>query len=142
MTAPLVYPDDLGTYLNDPNINTDRATAMIADAQTLCETILSPLPPAASVVVKRVAARAYVSTTTSRAAQIAGGGGAFAGGALPVTGGVILTRIDKADLRRIAGGGGAFTIDLLAADFTPDLPPWDQGDLDSEGWDTGDGWLV
>ena len=136
MTAPLVYPDDLGTYLNDPNINTDRATEMIADAQTLCETILTPLPATAAVVVKRVAARGYVTTTTTRAAQIQGAGSPFAGGVAPVTGGVFLTRLDKADLRRMAGGGGAFSIDLLGPDYvTPCLPPWDE-DVYSTNWST------
>lgn len=112
MSAPLVTPDDLGVYLNDSGINVGRASAMITDAQTLCETIVSPLPTAASVVVKRVAARAYVTTTTTKGAQIAAAGSPFVG-TVGSAGGVWLTRADKADLRRLAGSGGAFSIDPL-----------------------------
>lgn len=126
MSSPLVEPSDLGTYLKDTTIDTGRAAAMIADAQTLCESIVSPLPTTASVVVKRVAARAYVTTTVSRNGQAASAGspiGATPGGG----GGVYLTRGDKADLRRLAGGSSAFSIDPVETTYTlpTNLPYWD-----------------
>jgi hypothetical protein len=124
MSNPLVTSDDLGVYLNDPDIDEDRATAMIADAQALCESVVATLPPAASVVVKRVAGRAYVSTTSAvRQAQIVAGGSPFGGG--PSAGGVFLTRQDRADLRRMTGGGGAFSINLLPSTYSADLPYYD-----------------
>lgn len=125
----MITPDDLGVYLKDPSIDTVRATEMIADAQTLCESILNPLPTTASVVVKRVAGRGYVTTTSARQSQVAGAGSPF--GAQPGgMGGIHLYAEDIADLRRLAGGGGAFSIDMLPAGYTPPvsytLDDWDQ----------------
>lgn len=117
MSNPIVDPSDLSTYLNDPSILADsvataRAASFIADAQILCESIISPLPPAASVVVKRVAARGYVTVTSPRQQQLNAAGAPF-GATGTGMGGVWLSRADKADLRRLGGGGGAFTIDVL-----------------------------
>ena len=133
MTSPLVQPGDLGVYLKDTSIDTARAQAMIDDAQTLCATIVSPLPAAASVVVKRVAARAYVSTTQSRSGQSAAVG-AVIGSQSGVGGGVWLSRTDVVDLRRMAGGGSAFSIDPLPSTYAPpaDLPYWDATDSVTE----------
>ena len=127
MSSPIVTPDDLGTYLNDPQINIDRASALIADAQAKCEDIVSPLPASAAVVVKQVAGRAYTSITSPRAAQAAAAGSPF--GATPGGfGGVYLTEYDIRDLRRAAGKSSAFSIDQLPSTYaTPsDLPYWDQ----------------
>lgn len=126
MSSPLVQPADLALYLKDASIDTARAVGMIADAQTLCESVVSPLPVTASVVVKRVAARAYVTTTVSRSKQAAGAGspiGSDPGG----LGGVWLTKKDEIDLRRLAGTGSAFSIDPLAATYAlpNDMPYWD-----------------
>lgn len=125
MSSPLVEPSDLGTYLNDSTIDTGRAAAMIADAQALCESIVSPLPTTASVVVKRVAARGYVTTNSRQAQAAAVGPGVI--GASPGMGGVYLTRADKADLRRLAGGSSAFSIDPVEATYAlpTNLPYWD-----------------
>lgn len=124
MGQPIIDADDLALYLNDDTIDVARAEAMIADAQLLCESIVAPLPPAAVVVVKRVAGRAYVTTTTTRGAQMSIAGSQF--GMLPgAQGGVFLTRQDRADLRRVAGGSNAFTINTFPADYEPDLPWWD-----------------
>jgi hypothetical protein len=124
MSDPIVSVPDLATYLNDPTIDSARAEAMINDAQALAETVVSPLPAAASVIVKRIAARAYVSTMTTRTSQMIAAGSQI--GAMPLgMGGIYLTRGDRADLRRLTGGGAAFTINPLPAGYALDVPPWD-----------------
>lgn len=124
---PLITPADLGVYLSDTSIDPDRAAMFIQDAQTLCEAIVSPLPDAASVIVKRVAGRAYVSTLSARAAQQAAAGSPYGAGS-SMGGGVWLSDSDLVDLRRLSNaGGGAFSIDLLPADYAPVLPPWGTG---------------
>lgn len=123
MSDPLVTSDDLALALNDPTINEDRADYWIGQAQTLCESILTPLPVTAAVVVTRVAARAYANSTGAvRGQQIQQSGSPLAG---PGSG-VWLSRADKSDLRRLAGGGNAFSIDLLPADYALNVPIWDQ----------------
>lgn len=123
MTALINYAD-LAVYLNDPSIDVERAEAMIDDAQTLCESVLTPLPAEASVVVKRVAGRAYVSTMTTRTAQMYAAGSQI--GAMPLgMGGIFLTKQDRADLYRLNDGSSAFTINPLPTDYTITLPAWD-----------------
>lgn len=123
MSDPLVTSDDLAVALNDKTIDADRADFWIGQAQTLCESIASPLPATAAVVVTRVAARAYASTASaSRAAQLAASGSPFT----PGGGGAYLTKSDRSDLRRLAGGGNAFTIDMLPAGYVLPVPSWDQ----------------
>lgn len=121
MSDPLIDPADLGLYLSDPNINADRAQSMIADAQTLCESVVSPLPATAALVVKRVAARAYTTVLSPRKGQQQDAGSPYGGGGS----GLCLTEEDVTDLRRFSGGGGAFSINMLPADYSPVLPPWD-----------------
>jgi hypothetical protein len=48
-----------------------------------------------------------------------------------MSGGLWLTRNDKATLRRLNGGGGAFTIDTVPAGAGEALPPWGTGTV---GW--------
>jgi hypothetical protein len=124
MATPVVSVPALGIYLNDDSIDNDRAEFMIGQAQALCESIVSPLPTGAAVVVTRVAGRGYVTATTTRGQQLVAAGSPF--GLVPGgVGGIFLTRQDKADLRRMAGGGGAFTINLLPSDYSADVPDWD-----------------
>lgn len=127
MGDPLIDSGDLATYLNDPSIDIERAEAMIVRAQTLCESVLSPLPDAASVVVERVAGRGYVSAI-GRGKQVQASGSPF--GAVAGAGAIYLTRYDKADLRRLAGGGGAFSIDLLPSGYVPPVSTFPLGDVD------------
>lgn len=109
MSDPLIDPADLGTALNDPSINVARAMDVIVDAQTLCETIISPLPPQAAVVVKRMAKRAYGETASPRQQQIAAAGGQFIGASGPAD--VVLTPADIRDLQAmVAPGVSAFTM--------------------------------
>ena len=123
--APLVTADDLATLLKDPTIDRPRAEAIIADVQTLCASIVT-LTSACSVVVKRVAARAYVSTVSPRAPQMGAGGSPFGGGG-GNPGGVVLYKSDKADLRRLAGGSSAYSVDMLPDTYAlpSNLPYWD-----------------
>ena len=45
MSDPIVTPDHLGTFLNTTIAADDpRGLMLLADAQTLCESILTPLP--------------------------------------------------------------------------------------------------
>lgn len=127
MSAPIITPDDLGTYLGNPSIDADRALAVITLAQTLCEAVISPLPAGAEAVVTVVAARAYTNPTNTQSE----GAGPFTVGFAPMSGGLWLTRNDKATLRRLGGGGGAFTIDTIPDGAATNLPPWDTGVV---GW--------
>lgn len=103
-----VTPDDLQTYLGSPNFDAERAELLISTAVSLCEAIVKPLPESADAVILSSAGRAYTNATgvTSQMA-----------GPYQVTmpsGGVYLTKSERATLRRLAGGGGAFSIDMLA----------------------------
>lgn len=119
----------LGTYLGLPSIDTDRATALIGYATTLCESVVSPLPDGADPVVLLVAARAYQNPSNVQQEAV----GPFSAAYGQMAGGLWLTRTNKATLRRLAGGGGAFTIDTMPATAGQNLPSWDidNGDL---GW--------
>jgi hypothetical protein len=119
--TPLVSAEELGTYLNDSSIDPDRAAMLIEDAQLLCQSVVSPLPEGANIVIRRVAARAYVTITSARSQQLAAANAPF-GVAQTGTGGLWLSRADEADLRRLAGGGGAFSIDLLPVGYTLPAP--------------------
>lgn len=129
---PVVDPTALGIYLNDPNIDPVRAAALIADAQTLCESVVNPLPIGADVIVKRVAGRAYVTITSPRQAQLAAAGSPIGGGG--GMGGVFLTQYDERDLRRMTTGSGTFIINLLSAGYAP--PPSWAWDSPSGAWDS------
>lgn len=131
MSDPLVTATDLGVLLSDPTINQSRAEYLLDRAQTLCESIISPLPDAAAVIVERVAARAYVTMTAARQVQLEMADAAY-GTQTGSVGGVYLTDADRADLRRLSGGGGAFNIDLLPAGYT--VPVADFAVLDAS-WD-------
>lgn len=104
---PTPTTSDLALYLGVTSIDSDRATLILGLAVNLCESIVTPLPDSANVVVLAVAARAFANPegitgetvgpyTVQRAAA-----------------GMYLTKSDKATLRRLAGGSGAFSIDTL-----------------------------
>lgn len=133
MADPIVDVPDLAVYLNDPSIDADRAAAFITDAQTLCESVIEPLPVTAAIVVKRVAARAYVTAASSRTAQLQAAGSPYAGNAATW---VYLTQYDIEDLRRLNNTGGAFSVDLLPAGYTP---PASWTALTVGDWDTPPG---
>ena len=145
MTAPaFVTPTaaDLDLYLADPTVDTARADEIIAEVVTLCESYVDPLPAGASVVVKRVAARAYLSIVKPNGPQMGTAGSPFGQGSAGQggPGGLVLWNSDIRDLRRLAGGSSAFDIDMLDPAYTPpsDLPYWDAswtlpGDAGSAG---------
>ena len=127
MSDPIAYPSDLGTYLGDASVDPDRATLILELAQSLCESIVSPLPTGARVVVLAVAARAYNNVTSAHqmglgSAQVSFG----SAGSTVGIGGLYLSKSDIATLRRFGGSGGAFSIDPTPADAGSGLSPWDQ----------------
>jgi hypothetical protein len=125
-----VTPNDLGTYLGTTLAYDDeRALLMISLAVGLCESIVNPLPPAADAVILDVAARAY-SNPGNVTAQ---GAAPFSVNYGAVSGGLWLTRQNKATLRRLNGSGGAFTIDTAPA-IAQALPWWE-----TNAWDFGEG---
>jgi hypothetical protein len=124
---------DLGTYLADPAIDTNRATYLIGLAVELCQSIVNPLPAGSDSVVLDVAARAY-GNPSNVAQQTTG---PFSTNYGTIAGGLWLTRKNKGTLRRLAGGGGAFTVDTTPATAGQNLPPWDAGVY---GGDPGDGY--
>lgn len=125
-----VTADDLGTAMG-ASVDPARATALIGYATSLCLSIVSPLPDGAEAVVIDVAARAYANLLNVQAESFGPSSATFGS----VSGGLWLTRQNKATLRRLAGGGGAFTIDTAPAGAGQGLPVWDQ-----DGWADVDGW--
>jgi hypothetical protein len=85
---------------------------VLALAQARCELWVSPLPDAAKGIVLAVATRAW--TNIASANQI-GLGSAYAtmANAGVVSGGLYVSKSEKADLRRLAGRSGAFSVDWL-----------------------------
>lgn len=131
MGDPLITSDDLAVYLNDPSIDTDRASLLIDYAQQACETVLNPLPAAAAGIVAGLAGDAYTGILSPRAAATAAAGGQVGGGS---GGGVYLTRAAERALRRLSSSsGGAFTIDMLPDDYTVPGSTITAGDLDVYG---------
>lgn len=136
----VVSVDEFSTYLNNPNMDYDRAVLILGLAQKLCQTVVSPLPAGSDIVVLDVAERAYSNPTTtgrSSAASLYTEGEGLFSDVSPGTvgGGLYLTANNERILRNLAGAGGAFTIDTLPATFTPSLPWWDTSAADG-GWDS------
>lgn len=117
-----VAPTDLGTYLGvGAAIDTARATYLIAQATTLCQSVITPLPAGSDAVVLDVAARAYSNPTRVQTESMGPFSATFGGG----NGGLYLTRENKRTLRRLNGGSSAFTI--ATGPLTPPVgqPFWD-----------------
>jgi len=110
-----VAPAELATYLNIQSIDADRADLLLGLAQAKCEQIVSPLPDAARGVVLDIAARAYTNPTNA-SSEVNGPYMATYGG---ISGGLWLTRANKAELRRLSNSSGAFSIDPTPADASP-----------------------
>jgi len=114
MSTPIATAADLGVYLNDPAIDTVRATLMIDLVQGEAETYVLPLPTAARGRVLAAAGRAYTNATSAH--DVALGTGHIGYGAPSSqtgVGGLYLSRSDIRALRRMAGRTGAFVIDLM-----------------------------
>jgi hypothetical protein len=117
---------DLGTFLG-ADVDTARATYLLAQATTLCQSIVSPCRPARTPWCS-TSRRARTPTRPTSAARTSAP-------TRPATarwaGGLWLTRQNKSTLRRLNGGSSAFSIDPVDPDAvataTAALPYW--------GWD-------
>ncbi|MFD7109177.1 hypothetical protein ACFWAF_03170 [Streptomyces microflavus] len=119
--------EQLGMYLGLPEIDGDRADLLIQQAVALAQSVVRPLPDDASAVVLSVAGRAYVNPQQVSYETI----GPMSVQRPPGSGGLYLTKADKAALKSLAGRGGAFTVDPTPASADPS-PTWPLDDL---GWD-------
>lgn len=120
VTRPVVFPPEFAAYLGVAVVNKTRAEIVLRQAQTLCESIVTPLPTGAETVILDVATRAW--PIIANAAQ---GAGPYNDESGTVGTGLWLTRQNKSTLRRLAGGGGAFTFDTMPATAGQGLPWWD-----------------
>lgn len=106
--------DDLATFLG-ADVSVDRGALLISLAEKLCRGVVSALPDGAEAVVLDVVSRAYSNPQNLQQATT----GPYSASYGAVSGGLWLTRQNKATLRSLAGGGGAFTIDPTPADAGP-----------------------
>ncbi|MDX3324758.1 hypothetical protein PV405_08765 [Streptomyces sp. ME02-6979-3A] len=127
--------EDLGMYLGMTEIDGDRADLLIRQAVALAGSVVKPLPDDASAVVLSVAGRAYVNPQQVSYETI----GPMSVQRPSGSGGLYLTKADKAALKSLAGRGGAFTVDPTPATADPS-PTWPLDDLYFEGGDFEPGW--
>jgi hypothetical protein len=130
--------EQLGLYLGLGEIDGDRADLLIAQAIALCETVVRPLPGQATAVVLSAAGRAYVNPQQVSYETI----GPMSVQRPSGSGGLYLTRADKAALKSAAGRGGAFTVDPTpaTADPSPTYPVDDDYGPPLE-YEPGWGWV-
>src|SRR5690349_3991832 len=114
-------------YLGLGEIQGDRADLLIRQAVALAGSVVKPLPDDASAVVLSVAGRAYVNPQQVSYETI----GPMSVQRPSGSGGLYLTKADKAALKSLAGRGGAFTVDPTPATADPS-PTWP---LDGLPWD-------
>ncbi|MFD9069148.1 hypothetical protein [Streptomyces lasiicapitis] len=126
--------EELGLYLGLDEIVGDRAALLILQAVALCETVVKPMPDGATPVVLSAAGRAYVNPQQVSYETIGPASVQRPSG----SGGLYLTKSDKAALKALAGRGGAFTVDPTpaTADPSPTYPVDDAGFADEfePGW--------
>ncbi|WP_328903307.1 hypothetical protein OHR86_28300 [Streptomyces sp. NBC_00441] len=124
-------------YLGLGEIQGDRADLLIQQAVALAESVVKPLPDQATAVVLSVAGRAYVNPQQVSYETI----GPMSVQRPSGSGGLYLTKADKAALKSLAGRGGAFTVDPTpeSADPSPTWPLDDAGFVDEfePGWGYG-----
>jgi hypothetical protein len=134
---PFIAPtaEQLGLYLGLPEIQGDRADLLIVQAVALCETVVQPLPDQATAVVLSVAGRAYVNPQQVSYETI----GPMSVQRPSGSGGLYLTKSDKAALKSLAGRGGAFTVDPTPATADPS-PTWPVDDEAGPGLEYEPGW--
>ncbi|MFE9855602.1 hypothetical protein [Streptomyces sp. NPDC005780] len=129
--------EQLGMYLGMDEIQGDRADLLIQQAVALAESVVKPLPAQATAVVLSVAGRAYVNPQQVSYETI----GPMSVQRPSGSGGLYLTKADKAALKSLAGRGGAFTVDPTpaTADPSPTWPVDDAGFADEfePGWGYG-----
>lgn len=113
MTTPVAYPQDLQIRLGLATIDQDRATAVLEDAQALCETVVTPLPATARGVVVSVAARAFVNPDQVHDVALGSARIGYATAGTTPIGGLYLSKSDEKMLKRLAGRVGAFSVDVM-----------------------------
>jgi hypothetical protein len=130
--------EQLGLYLGMSEVDGARADLLIEQAVALCETVVKPLPDQATAVVLSAAGRAYVNPQQVSYETI----GPMSVQRPQGSGGLYLTRADKAALKSAAGRGGAFTVDPTpaAADPSPTYPA-DDGYGPPLEYEPGWGWV-
>jgi len=134
MTFVAPTAEDLGMYLGMAEIDGDRADLLIRQAVALATSVVKPLPDEATAVVLSVAGRAYVNPQQVSYETI----GPMSVQRPSGSGGLYLTKADKAALKSLAGRGGAFTVDPTPATADPS-PTWPLDDLSWDG-DYEPGW--
>ena len=137
MTFVAPTAEQLGMYLGLGEIQGDRADLLIEQAVALAESVVKPLPDQATAVVLSVAGRAYVNPQQVSYETI----GPMSVQRPSGSGGLYLTKADKAALKSLAGRGGAFTVDPTpeSADPSATWPLDDAGFADEfePGWGYG-----
>lgn len=124
MTFVAPTAEQLGMYLGMDEIDGDRADLLIQQAVALAESVVKPLPDQATAVVLSVAGRAYVNPQQVSYETI----GPMSVQRPSGSGGLYLTKADKAALKSLAGRGGAFTVDPTPATADPS-PTWPLDDV-------------
>ena len=134
MTFVAPTAEDLGMYLGMAEIDGDRADLLIRQAVALATSVVKPLPDEATAVVLSVAGRAYVNPQQVSYETI----GPMSVQRPSGSGGLYLTKADKAALKSLAGRGGAFTVDPTPATADPS-PTWPLDDVvfGDEGYEPG-----
>ena len=127
--------EQLGMYLGMDEIDGDRADLLIGQAVALAESVVKPLPDQATAVVLSVAGRAYVNPQQVSYETI----GPMSVQRPQGSGGLYLTKADKAALKSLAGRGGAFTVDPTPATADPS-PTWPVDDSYGAGLEYEPGW--
>jgi hypothetical protein len=115
--ANLVPTSDLSTYLGI-TVDATRGAMLLADAEALCSSIVTPLPAGAAAIIKAAAAVAYVNPTFVTSENVGP-----IGYSRPA--GLYLSKAQIVALKRMAGMGGAFSIDPTPSDAGTGLPVWD-----------------
>ncbi|MDH6224358.1 hypothetical protein [Streptomyces sp. MJP52] len=130
--------EQLGMYLGLPEIDGGRADLLIQQAVALAESVVRPLPDQATAVVLSVAGRAYVNPQQVSYETI----GPMSVQRPQGSGGLYLSKSDKAALKSLAGRGGAFTVDPTPTDADPSPTyPVDDGYGAPLDYEPGWGWV-
>ncbi len=127
--------EQLGLYLGLDTVDGDRADLLIAQAVALCESVVKPLPDQATAIVLSAAGRAYVNPQQVSYETI----GPMSVQRPQGSGGLYLTKADKAALKSLAGRGGAFTVDPTPSTATP-VPTYPVDDDYGPGLEYEPGW--
>ncbi|WP_327738456.1 hypothetical protein OG749_36340 [Streptomyces nojiriensis] len=127
--------EQLALYLGLEEIAGDRADLLIEQAVALAQSVVKPLPDEATAVVLSVAGRAYVNPQQVSYETI----GPMSVQRPTGSGGLYLTKADKAALKSLAGRGGAFTVDPTPETANPS-PSWPIDDAYGAGLEYEPGW--